>query len=171
MLTIINQLRVPKMILRHIMMNYLDLDSITTIILNVMEMNVLNESDKRFLSDAKRGLFWNCEHGNLAVVQYLVELGNSHGLSPNSTCRYSDKVELGNSHELSPNSTCRYADKVSVGADIHACDNAAVRMASKNGHLSIVQYLVSIGANIHAYKDEAIRMACYNGHLSTVQYL
>src|SRR5581483_1557415 len=64
------------------------------------------------------------ENGHLSVVQYLVELGNSH--------------------RLSPNSTCRYADKVSIGADIHAANNYAVRSASPNGHLSTVQYLVEL---------------------------
>src|SRR5581483_5856019 len=100
------------------------------------------------------------------TVQYLLSLGadihaandyavrwasvNGHLL----TVRY--LVELGNSHRLSPNSTCRYADKVSVGANIHAANNYAVRLASENGHLSTVQYLVSIGADIHADNDYAI---------------
>src|SRR5581483_6525811 len=107
MLHVIKKLRVPRVILRYIMMNYLDLASIKTIILNIKEMNVLDDFSKTVLSNAKYGLSWNCEKGHLSTVQYLVSVRNSH--------------------RLSPNSTCRYADKVSVGADIHADNNSAVR--------------------------------------------
>src|SRR5581483_4082882 len=139
MLHVIKKLRVPRVILRYIMMNYLDLASIKTIILNIKEMNVLDDFSKTILSNAKYGLSWNCEKGHLSTVQYLVEVGNSH--------------------RLSPNSTYRYADNVSVGVDIHADNNRAVRYASTNGHLSIVQYLVSVGADIHAYNEYAVNCA------------
>src|SRR5581483_1049189 len=95
MLHIIKNLCVPRVILRYIMMNYLDLTSIKTIILNIKEMNVLDNFNKTILSNAKHGLVQNCRYGNLSTVQYLVELGNSHRLSPNSTCRYADKVSVG----------------------------------------------------------------------------
>src|SRR5581483_1296288 len=124
MLAVIKNINVPCVILRHILIKYLDVVSIKIIILNVKEMNVLDEFSKEILLNAKKGLNWNCQNGHLSVVQYLVELGNSH--------------------RLSPNSTYRYADKLSVGDDIYADDNAAVRQASRFGHLSTVQYLVEL---------------------------
>src|SRR5581483_3658613 len=139
MLHIIKKLSVPRVILRYIMMNNLDLADIKTIILNIKEMNVLDNFSKTILSNAKHGLVWNCKKGNLSTVQYLVELGNSHRLSSNSTCRYSDKVELGNSHRLSSNSTCRYSEKVELGNSHRLSSNSTCRYADK----------VSVGADIH----------------------
>ncbi len=56
------------------------------------------------------------------------------------------------------------------GANIHAYDSAALRIASKNGHLSVVQYLIENGANvvIHAQDDNALRSAELEGPLSVV---
>src|SRR5581483_4796804 len=181
MLHVIKKLCVPRVILRYIMMNYLDLASIKTIILNIKEMNVLDDFSKNILSNAKYGLSWNCEKGHLSTVQYLIELGNSHRLSPNSTCRYSDKVSLGADIHADYNWALRAASEnghqsiveylVSLGADIHADNNWALRAASENGHRSIVEYLVSLGADIHAVDNSAIKWASGDGHLSTVQYL
>ena len=49
--------------------------------------------------------------------------------------------------------------------------NAAIKLASENGHLEIVQYLVSLGANIHADNEFAVLRASANGHLEVVKYL
>src|SRR5581483_8167373 len=130
-LNVINKLHIPRVILRHIMMTYLDVASMKTIILNIKEMNVVDNFSKTILSNARRELVWNCKHGHLSTVQYLVELGNSHRLSPNSTCRYADKVELGNSHRLSPNSTCRYAHKAELGNSHWLSPNSTCRYADK----------------------------------------
>src|SRR5581483_8827976 len=172
MLAIIKNLNIPRVILRHILMKYLDVVSIKIIILNVKEMNVLDEFSKEILLNAKRGLNWNCENGYLSIVQYLISLGaDIHAYDNYAVRRASENghlsvvqylVELGNSHRLSPNSTCRYADKVSVGADIQACDNYAVKRASEYGHLSVVQYLVSVGADIHADYNYAVKGASKN---------
>src|SRR5581483_11695734 len=75
MLHVIKKLNVPRVILRYIMMNYLDLANIETIILNIKEMNVFDDFSKTILSNAKNGLSWNCENGHLSTVQYLVSLG------------------------------------------------------------------------------------------------
>ncbi len=44
-------------------------------------------------------------------------------------------------------------------------------MASANGHLKIVKYLVSMGTNIHWRQEKYFRSACSNGHLELVKYL
>src|SRR5581483_9167208 len=145
MLHIIKKLCVPRVILRYIMMSYLDLTSIKTIILNIKEMNVLDNFSKIILSNAKHGLVWNCKKGHLSTVQYLVSVGaDIHVRNDNAIINASKNGHL---------STVQYL--VSVGADIHAHNDYAIINASKNGHLSTVQYLVSIGADIHAYNDYA----------------
>ncbi len=44
-------------------------------------------------------------------------------------------------------------------------------LASENGHLEIVKYLVSLGADVRALDNYAVRYASENGHLETVKYL
>jgi len=60
---------------------------------------------------------------------------------------------------------------VSHGADIHANNDSSVRSTSYNGHLDVVAYLVSQGADIHADNDSSVRSASSNGHLDVVAYL
>ncbi|QTF49398.1 putative ankyrin repeat protein [Acanthamoeba polyphaga mimivirus] len=44
-------------------------------------------------------------------------------------------------------------------------------MASEEGHLEVVKYLVSLGADIRAHNDYAVRMASMDGHHEVVKYL
>ena len=57
--------------------------------------------------------------------------------------------------------------------DLSAYNNSAIRLASKEGHLEIVKYLMSLPGNIDpsAENNAAIRYASYNGHLEVVKYL
>ena len=41
-------------------------------------------------------------------------------------------------------------------------------MASRNGHLEMVKYLVSLGADIQSKNDWAVRLASLKGHLEVV---
>src|SRR5581483_2343648 len=159
MLHVIKKLNVPRVILRYIMMNYLDLASIETIILNIKEMNVLDEFSKTILSNAKCGLFWNCENGHLSTVQYLVSIGADIHAKNN----YAVRLASLRGHL----STVQYL--ASIGADIHASNDNAISWASSSGHLSTVQYLISVGLDIHADDNYAVRWASFYGHLSTVQ--
>src|SRR5581483_6603208 len=119
MLHVIKKLNVPKVILRYIMMSYLDLVSIKTIILNIKEMNILDDFSKTILSNAKHGLSWNCKKDNLSTVQYLVSVGAD--IHANDNCAIKLASENGYL------STVQYL--VSVGADIHAEDDEAVKLA------------------------------------------
>jgi hypothetical protein len=60
---------------------------------------------------------------------------------------------------------------VEHGANIHALNDVALNDASTKGHLDIVKYLVEHGANIHASNDLALFNAGMNGHLDVVKYL
>ena len=60
---------------------------------------------------------------------------------------------------------------VDKGADVRALDNEALRMASYNGHLPVVQFLVQNGADVHANDDDALQAASENGNLEIVQFL
>src|SRR5581483_11980040 len=123
MLAVIKDINVPRVILRHILMKYLDVASIKIIILNVREMNVLDEFSKEILLNAKKGLNWNCQNGHLSVVQYLVSVG--------ADVHADDNAAVGQASRFGHLSIVQYL--VSVGADIQAIDNYAVRRASENG--------------------------------------
>jgi len=60
---------------------------------------------------------------------------------------------------------------VSQGADVSGNDTYALQWASENGHLEIVKYLVSQGANVRFNSDGALRYASFNGHLEVIKYL
>jgi len=45
------------------------------------------------------------------------------------------------------------------------------QLASKNGYVNIVKYLVSLGADIRKDNDRAIQLAAEGNHLETVEYL
>ncbi|AKI79255.1 ankyrin repeat-containing protein [Acanthamoeba polyphaga mimivirus] len=44
-------------------------------------------------------------------------------------------------------------------------------MASGNGHLEVVEYLVNLGADIRSENNYAIQSASQNGHLEVIEYL
>ena len=56
LLNIIKKNNVPKVILRYIMMNFLDIKSITNLVLTIKEMNVLDNYSKNILEKAKMDL-------------------------------------------------------------------------------------------------------------------
>lgn len=49
--------------------------------------------------------------------------------------------------------------------------NSPIVLASENGHLELVKYLVSKGATIHALGNFCFVKACQNGHLYILEYL
>ena len=69
-------MNVPKVILRYIMMNFMDLNSIKNIILNVKEMNILSDHNKNILENASKGFITCCENGHLETAKWLFSLGN-----------------------------------------------------------------------------------------------
>ena len=75
LLEIIQNKNVPKVILRYIMMNFLDLSSIRNVVSNVKYMSVLDAYSKTFLEKATQGFFWNCVRGHLDVAKWLYKKG------------------------------------------------------------------------------------------------
>ena len=60
------------------------------------------------------------------------------------------------------------------GVNIHSGDDWALKLASKNGQLEVVKYLVSEGADInnnHPWHGHALGLAAKKGHLEVVKYL
>ncbi len=49
-------------------------------------------------------------------------------------------------------------------------NNVALKLASRNGHLEVVKYIIEQGADIHIDDDEALKLAS-RGHLDVVKYL
>ena len=70
----INLLKIPKVILRYIMMKFLDLTTINNIILTVKEMNVLDNYSKNILENASKGSKWCCKNNHLDAIQWLYSI-------------------------------------------------------------------------------------------------
>ena len=60
---------------------------------------------------------------------------------------------------------------VSKGLDIRSRDDWAIRWASTNGHLHIVRYLVTLNADVTIKNNWCIRLASMNGYYDLVVYL
>lgn len=60
---------------------------------------------------------------------------------------------------------------VKRGVNVHVHRDYALRWASQCGHSTVVEFLVSRGANIHANDDYALRWASICGHLQVVKFL
>jgi len=60
---------------------------------------------------------------------------------------------------------------IEKGIDVCVNKNRALKCASGNGHLDIVKLLVEHGADIHDNYDEALYMASKNKHDSVIDYL
>ena len=58
-----------------------------------------------------------------------------------------------------------------AGADVHARQDYALRYASRRGHVAVVECLLKAGANVHAREDAAFRLASVNGHVAVVKLL
>ena len=60
---------------------------------------------------------------------------------------------------------------VENGADIHIFNNFALIQSSRYGYIEIVKYLVENGADIYAANNFALRLASKEGHIEVVKYL
>ena len=72
----IEKLTIPKVLLRYIMMNFTNVQTIKYLILNVKIMNVLDNYSKDILVKAKNGFLVNCLRGHLAVAKWLYFIGD-----------------------------------------------------------------------------------------------
>ena len=148
MLILIKKLNVPKVVLRYIMINFLDLDTIKNVILNVKEMNILDDFSKELLSNAKKGFIWNCENGHINVAQWLYSLGDIN-------------IHANNEHAFRGSCMNGHINVAqwlwSLGSiNIHTYDEDAFRCSCNNGHINVAQWLYSLGGiNIHADNEYA----------------
>ena len=127
----IHKLRLPKVILRYIMMNFLDLNTIANLLFVVKEMNVLDNYSKDLLDKAKNGFIWNCKRGHLTVTKWLYSIGDVNIHADNeSAFRWS--CEKGH---LTVAKWLYSIDKV----DIHARSEFAFQFSCANNHLIIAQ--------------------------------
>ena len=177
----IRKSKIPKVILRFIMMNFLDLKTIKNLLLTVKEMNVLDDYSKDLLAKAKKGFTWNCKNGHLTVAKWLYSRGgvNIHANEENAfrlSCEYGHLTVAKWLYSL-------------TGVNIHAVNEDAFAFACEKGHLAIAQWLYSLdegmdrtdpyslartgqgGVNIHVDDEYAFRHCCENGHLALAEWL
>ena len=190
LLDIINRLNVPKVILRHIIMKYLDLTTIRNLILVVKEMNVLDDYSKDLLNKAHNGFIWNCKHGNLAVSRWLY-IQDRVNISMSSieyafmlACKHGHLIIVKWLYDISKSHKSRKRkhqcdspqinnnNSMKMNTNIHIDNEYAFRFCCGNGHLHIAKWLYSLDKiNISAKNENAFRWSCRNGHLVVAQWL
>ena len=163
-LEIIRNKKVPNVILRYIMMNFLDLDSIKNIVLNVKYMSVLDSYSKLFLERATKGLHWNCMRGHLDVAKWILT-ANKNIYTP---YRY----------EQCFNIAC-FCGHIDVAKWLYLFDNIgdwmiepSLNSACQNGYLNTAIWLHSILKNktVQLYVELFI-ISCKRGHIGIVHWL
>ena len=169
MLKIIKQCNVPRVLLRYIMMNFLDMQSLRILILTVKELNVLDDYSKDFLTDAKKGCIWNCKINNRAVIKWLINVDNALSVVDNEFgneifCLVCRRGMLDVAQQI-------YSAKViNIDTKKFNCAFSAVCYA---GHFDVAQWLDSImDVKMHIiYNCNALPNACNQGHLELAKWL
>ena len=181
LIEIINVLKVPKVILRYIIMNFIDLPTIKNLLFIVKEMNVLDDYSKNMLTKANKGFQWNCGKGNLIVAQWLYSLG---GVDIHADNEYAFRWSCRNGHLI----VAKWLYSLGEGMDlldpsspvlrgqgrvnIHADNECAFQACCYMGHLAVAQCLYSIGnIDIHANDEHVFRWSCLNGHRAVAKWL
>ena len=178
LLTIINRLHVPKVILRYIMMNFLDIDSIKKIILTVKDMNVLDDFSKDFLTRAARGFINNCQNGYINIAQWIYELED---INIHADGEVAFRLACMNG-QLNVAQWLYSLGDVDVDIDIdldgydgpngtHYVSNA-FNLSCENGHLVVAKWLYHIlGHHFNSYCGKAFELACNNGWTNIAQWI
>ena len=165
-----NKLRIPKVILRYIMMNFLDLITINNLLLTVKEMNVLDEHSKDLIIKANKGFIWNCKSGHLTIAKWLLPaLNKVSGLDVYDCYKCAFRRSCLNGR-LAVAQWLYSMDQYKI--DIHADNEYVFRRSCERGHLAVAQWLYSIGGvDIHINEEYAFNMSCLNKHLPVAQWL
>ena len=180
--------KVPKVILRYIMINFLDLESIERAIYIVKELNVLDTYSKNFLKNAYGGFVWNCREGHLNIAQWLYA---RYDITNNNYCDAFEAAckngHLDVAQWLYPIAfdvdgfVCHCRNEQNIirpkyglinWTDIHDREEYLFREVCQRGHLNIAQWLYSLKCiNIHVWNDEPFRLACVNNHMDLAKWL
>ena len=163
LMNIIRKTNVPRSILRYIMMNFLDLNTIINLINTVKEMNVLDNFCGDMLYKAKQGFAWNCKKGNLDVAKWLY----SRGVDIHADNEHAFRTACKNGHL----DVARWLHSLG-DIDIHVDDEYAFRKSCVNGHLHVARWLHSIGnIYVHTMNNYTFKWSCRNNHLVVAQWL
>lgn len=185
---LIQKCGVPKVILRYIMMNFLDFESIKNVILTVKEMSVLDSYSKKFLRRASKGYEWNSQKGHLDVVQWLYSHGDTrctkqYWLERCICCKIFQSA-CENGHLVLAQWTRSLECK---GTNIPDVYKTAFYNSCLNGYLDVAQWLYSLKLpdtvphphkSIKKYditkkisEDHIFWNVCENGRLDVAQWL
>lgn len=107
-------------------------------------------------------LHWNCAHGNLDIVQFLLE----HGLMPQLNLRNGLALRLA----ATKNKTDIVKYLIAKGANINIYNDETLKRYVERGDLEMVKFLLERGANV-TEESEIFRAAIEKGHLNIVEYL
>ena len=161
---IIRSLNVPKVLLRYIMMQFVDLKTIKILVLNVKEMNVLDNYSKILLKRAQKGIIWVCERGYMDVAQWLYSFDNIDIYVKRYNADNADIFILS-----CKNGHCALAKWLySIDEQRKYDIESAFLYSCRQNHLDIAQWIHSL--NIINFNSSVCSMCEYNGViLSTIK--
>ena len=131
----------PKVLIRHIMMKYLDIKTLDAM-MEIKEFNILTEENEEFLRKARRGFIYNCACGNLDVCQWFYENVNVN-----------IDVDLHQQNDMPFFAACSHGKLKTAkwlyslgGVDIHANTDETMRFCLRTHHEDVVEWLYSLGS-------------------------
>lgn len=126
----------------------------------IMKYLILNGADPN--ANAADALKWQCAHGNLDIVRFLIEHGSLSHINA------SDSLPLRWAATKNHTDIVKYL--LDNGANIHGKNEETLKRYSGRGDLEMVKYLLERGAAVTA-QSEVFRTAVLRGHLNVVDYL
>lgn len=194
----IEKMNIPKVIIRNLLRNYFDFETIKKVLLISKKFNVLEEDDKIFFSHIKEGFIYCCNHGYLKEAKWYYYLHNVDINIKNKKIFihtfYANHLEtvkwIYNLKEFNINNLdekwkndmflfhCSYGNLESaqwiynLGVDINVCGKKSFIKACRYEHLEIAKWLHSLGTiNIRSGNDCAFRHACVEGNTDIIKWL
>ena len=169
----------PKCLIAYILFNYTNKETILNFYIafnkDAKICDVLNNKQKRIISESRKGFTKICELGDLEIAKWMIHTDNHNEIDIHTNDDYAFKYACKKGH-LELAKWLISLELTHNKIDIHADDEYAFRWACGSGHLELAKWLVSLELtynkiNIHADGEFAFRYACENGHLELAKWL
>lgn len=164
MLKIIQKLKVPNVLLRHIMMNYLDLKTIQYIFLHYKKFRVLTQDNKEFLNRVNKGFTYCCENGYFTEVKWIHE--NNLLLFKGIDIHFNEKEIFMKTCKRGHIEIAKWL--YGINKNFICDDDFDIRLIYIKGNLEIIKWLYEL--NVYINVIDLFDSSCEFGHFDLAKW-